>query len=132
VIYDFKCSVCGAIDVDVVLSINHTDDEHPQCCYGMPMDHYHTVPPQVLWTDPNIEAFRPVATENAPVISSMRQHREYMAKHDLVDANDLFTPPTAEEQKESIAKAQESIDAITPNPQQAEQLGKMGLDSIVD
>jgi hypothetical protein len=96
------------------------------------MRYYITTPPIVSWKDPMIDAFRPVATKNAPVISSMKEHREYMARNDLVDANDLYAPPSATEDREIQAEAQASIDAISPTAEQNQQLQESGLDSILE
>ena len=129
--YDFKCHECDKVSRDVILPITHRDGDRPECC-GEDMWYYITSPPQVLWKDPIIDPFRPVATPNAPVISSMREHREYMARNDLVDANDLYAPPTASEERVIQAEAQESIDAISPTAEQNQQLQESGLDSILE
>ena len=101
------------------------------CCDNL-MNYYITSAPMVMWKDPIIEPFKPVATANAPVISTMRQHRDYMDRNDLVDANELYTPPTHEDQMATNAEAQASIDAITPTAEQNQQLKESGLDSILD
>jgi hypothetical protein len=96
------------------------------------MNYYITSVPMVMWKDPIIEPFKPVATANAPVITTTRQHRDYMKRNDLVDANELFTPPTREEEMAAVAEAQESIAAITPTAEQKQQLKESGLDSILE
>jgi len=96
------------------------------------MNYYITSPPSVIWNDPIIEPFRPVATPDAPVISTMKEHREYMARNELVDANDSFAPPTAYEEKLVREEAQESIDAISGTAEQKEQLHEQGIDSIME
>jgi hypothetical protein len=96
------------------------------------MKYHITTPPMVHWKDPIIDAFRPIATKNAPVINSQRENREYMARHDLVDANDFGPPPTQKEQMEEAGKMQESINAISPTAEQAARLQADGLDTILD
>lgn len=130
-LYDFRCSKCDTIKEDVVLPITHRSSEKPRCC-NETMNYFISTVPMVMWKDPNIEPFRAVGTKDAPIISSMKENREYMARNGLVDANDLYDPPTQAQQQEAIAEAQASIDAITPNAQQAEQIKKMGLDTIVE
>ena len=130
-IYDFKCSACQKIDVDVSLPISHVKGDLPSCC-GHKMNYYITSPPSVIWKDPTIDAFRPIATPNAPLITSTKQNREYMARNDLVDANDHFAPPTHKEQMLAREEARESIEAISGNTQQKEQLHEQGIDSIID
>ena len=130
-IYDFKCSTCKHIDVDVMLPMNHLKGDIPSCC-GKKMNYYITSPPGVIWRDPNIEAFRHVATKDSPLITTTKQNREYMARNNLVDANDHFAPPTEKEQKLAREEAQESIDAIAGTAQQKEQLREQGIDSIIN
>jgi len=129
--YDFRCPTCEKVVKDMILPITHRTGDTPECC-GETMRYYITAPPTILWKDPMIDAFRPVATKNAPVISSMKEHREYMARNDLVDANDLYDPPSATEEKRIQAEAQESIDAISPTAEQNQQLQESGLDSILE
>ncbi len=131
-VYDFKCPKCSAILKDMPLSIRHKDDEHPACYQcGELMTHYITTPPMVYWRDPNIDAFRHIALPKAPLVNNMKEHRELMARHDVVDANDLVKPPTIQEERATRAESQESIDAISPTVKQAAQLQEMGLDSIL-
>lgn len=130
-IYDFKCKECDHVEENVIMPITHHSNDRPVCC-GTLMEYYITSVPMVMWTDPIIEPFKPIATKDAPVINSMRQHREYMKRNDLVDANDLYAPPTHTEQQRAREEAKESIDAITPTAEQNEQLKRSGLDSILD
>jgi hypothetical protein len=117
--------------IDVIMSIGHVKGDIPKCC-GETMSYHITSVPMVLWTDPIIEPFKPIATKDAPVITTTKQNREYMARNHLVDANDLFEPPTREEELETNRKAQESISSITPTAEQNQQLKEIGLDSIID
>ena len=127
-IYDFKCHKCDRIREDVTLPISHRSSERPMCCDTL-MNYYITSAPQVVWKDPQIEPFRFRAVKGAPIVTSTRQRRDIMERNDLIDANDLYDPPSQTEQMRENAKMQESINAITPDAQQAEQLQEMGLDS---
>ena len=129
--YDFKCHECDKVSRDVILPITHRAGDLPECC-GEDMRYYITTPPSVVWKDPNIDAFRHVGIAGQPVVSSMKEHRECLARNDMVDANDLFDPPSVAEQKRSQAEAQESIDSITPTAEQSKQLQVDGLDSILE
>lgn len=130
-IYDFKCTTCDEVIRDVSLPITHQKEDLPVHC-GKKVNYFITSPPSVIWNDPIIEPFRPVATPDAPMITTMKAHREYMARNDLVDANDTFAPPTAHEQKMAQEEIQESIDAISGTAEQKEQLSEQGIDSILE
>lgn len=130
-IYDFKCDECGQIQQNVIMPITHDYDDLPECC-NEKMDYYITRPPMVHWVDPVIEPFRAIATKDMPVISTTRENREYMARNNLVDANELGPPPTYEEQEKTAAEMQKSIDAITPTGQVADEMKKRGMLDIVD
>lgn len=125
-VYDFRCMKCDTMEEDVILPITHTKGEIPRCCGGR-MNYHIGKPPMVVWRDPNIEPFRAVGTKDAPVITSARQNREYMARNNLVDANDLYEPPSQDSEMREIAEGQAAIDAITPNATQAEQMEASGL-----
>ena len=106
-------------------------DEKPQCC-DEAMNYHITTPPLVHWVDPVIEPFRAIATKDMPVITTTKQNREYMARHDLLDANEVIEKvPSHEEQKETHAKVMESIDAITPDAELAQKMSEQGLDNIL-
>jgi hypothetical protein len=132
-IYDFKCGSCGTIKSDVILSITHTPEDRPKCapcdCY---YDYYITSVPMVMWTDPIIEPFRTLAGKKPEVISTTRQRREFMARNDLVDANERYSAPTIQEERAEIAEKQATIDAITPTPEQSLQLKAAQIDSILE
>jgi hypothetical protein len=126
-IYDFKCSVCGAIQVDVVLSIHHTDEDHPKCCFGEPMADYHTQAPYVAWEDQQLLDGGFKANHDGTVITSHRQNREYMKKHGLENAMDVYEKPTYESEQQERAEAQAAIDQITPDEQALHQLKSDGV-----
>ena len=128
--YDFRCSECGEMRQNVLLRITHDDCDKPHCC-DKPMDYHITTPPLVHWVDPVIEPFRAVATKDMPVISTTRQNREYMKRHDLVDANEIAKPPTKEEHAKTKKAIKKSIEAITPSKEVAGRMAEKGLDSII-
>ena len=126
--YDFKCKKCGQIDENIIMPITHQKEDLPWHC-GERMQYHITQAPMVSWTDPVIEPFRnPAAKRNDKdaVITSQKQRREFMAKNNLVDAND-FKPPTHEEQAETHAKVVKTIEDVTPTKQQAEQMKSDGI-----
>lgn len=129
--YDFQCAKCQSVEKNIVLPITHLDSQIPVCCDST-MGYYITQAPMVVWKDPQIEPFKPTATPNAPLISTTKQRREYMARNHLLDANEVFEPPSHQAQRAAVAKMTETIDAITPTAQQQEQLQVMGLDSPND
>jgi hypothetical protein len=124
--YDFKCRRCGFLRENVLLRITHDDADKP-CCCGDAMEYHISTPPLVHWVDPQIEAFRAVGVPGKPVVTSTRQNRELMARHDLVDANDLGPAPTYQDDLETNKKVQESIKAISPTAEQRDKMAKQGL-----
>ena len=131
--YDFKCKICDKIIEDQILRITHTPDQIPVCC-DQPMGYRITQPPLVHWHDPVIEPFRNPAAKRGDkdeIIQTTRQRKEFMAKNDLVDANDI-KPPSHEEQKEVQKEVARSIAAISPDDKARSGMEKQGLLSIVD
>jgi hypothetical protein len=128
--YDFKCPTCDELLLNQVLRITHTIYDLPTCC-NSPMGYHITSVPMVHWKDPNIEPFRSVATKDRPIISTSRERREYMAKNDLLDANEVCEPPSQAEVKMKRQEIKESIEAITPSGAVKEDLTKRGLMDIV-
>jgi hypothetical protein len=129
-LYDFKCTSCDKIVENELLRISHTDDQLPTCC-NQTMGYYITQPPLIVWTDPNIEPFRSHATSDRPVITTSKERREYMARNELVDANESGPPPTKAEEKAVRDEIQESIDSITPNGEIEKDMRNQGLLDIV-
>jgi hypothetical protein len=129
--YDFKCERCETVIQNKVLRISHTPEDLPSCC-DRSMGYHITQPPLVHWVDPVIEPFRAIATKDRPVISSMKENREYMARNDLVDANELGPPPTQTEQMGKAAEMQKSIDAISPSGELKKDMSSQGLLDIVE
>jgi len=129
--YDFQCSECKRVLENQFLRITHLPDELPFCC-DQTMNYYITQPPLIHWVDPNIDAFRAIATKDRPIIRSKRENREYMARHDLIDANELGPPPTHEETQKTVADMQASIDAITPTGNMKKELKQQGILDVVE
>ena len=113
-IYDFKCADCGRMETDVFLSINHAPGERPTCC-GKTMPQHFTKAPTVHWRDYDLPdgGFRSYSTPDKPVITSLKQNRDYMERNNLIDANEVFKPPTQEEQFETHKEVMESIEKIS-------------------
>lgn len=124
--YDFKCGICEREQLNVLLRITHDDADKPNCC-DQPMGYHITTPPMVHWKDPLIEPFRAVGVPGKPVVTSTKQNRELMARHDLVDANDLGPPPTHLDDLKVQSEVRESIAAITPDAETSDKMAKQGL-----
>lgn len=127
--YDFQCGVCKHEKHNVLLRITHDEDDRPQCC-DHPMEYLITKPPSVHWIDPVIEPFRHIATPDKPVITTTRQNREYMKRHNLVDMNDV-KPPSDAEHERTLREANESIAKITPSKEVSDKMRDQGLTDIV-
>jgi hypothetical protein len=125
--YDFRCRQCADGVDDVILSINHDKTDRPYCyaCEQF-MEQHFTVPPTIHWKDPQIEPFRAVGIPGQPVVTSTRQNRELMARHDLVDANDI-KPPTHKDDIDNQRAVEESIKAITPDAKVSDKMAQQGL-----
>jgi hypothetical protein len=128
--YDFKCKKCETYELDVHLRITHTERALPMHC-NEPMGYFITSPPMVVWNDPVIEPFRSMATRDKPIISSMKEKREYMARNDLVDANELGPPPSLSDTAKAQAEVQQSIDAMKPTGQLKEEMKRQNLLDVI-
>ena len=122
-VYDFKCGFCGDVRKDVVLPMTHTQNDRPACC-GFRMDVFITAAPMVHWKHYEFEngGFKTISAKRGEneVITTHRQHENYLKKHDLRVAE--APPPTVEQDARTRAEIQASIDAITPSPEVARQL----------
>lgn len=95
---------------------------------------YFTVPPQIHWKHYELEngGFIAHGVAGRPVITSLRQRRELMARHDLADANDFGRPQSKAEQMEFHNNViMPTIDAITPPKEVLADMKQQGLDDIV-
>jgi hypothetical protein len=131
-VYDFKCGGCGQVHENIILPMTHEDWEHPACydC-GEITEHYYTTVPMVMWRDGDLPDGGFVAGKEKKRISTKKERREFMAENDLVDSNDLFTPPTNEEQMDTHADVMKSVSAITPDADQKKQMKDDGILDIV-
>lgn len=130
-LYDFKCKECDSLIVNKQLRISHIKSELPTCCDTI-MGYHITTPPSVVWNDPVIEPFRSIATADRPIIHTAKERREYMARHDLVDSNELGPPPTLADTAKAQAETQASVDAINPTGQLKEEMKRQNLLDVVD
>ena len=126
-IYDFRCKVCGAVAMDVILSIHHTDDDHPKCCYSLPMADYHTQAPYVPWEDQQLldGGFR--ANHDGTVITTHNHNKEYIKRPGLRLAMDDYEKPTLASEARERADSQAAIDNITPTDTEMRQLKSDGI-----
>jgi len=131
-IFDFKCPECGDVLEDVMLSCMHEDDEHPACyTCGEFMNHYITKAPWGYVTDTEFPVpFK--AGAKGEIITGAKQRREFMARNDLLDANEVMTPPTKNEEAIAHKKISKSIADITPTAKQKEELKSVGIGDIVN
>ena len=131
-IYDFKCPECDTVCRDVVLPMMHEDDEHPHChnC-DAETHHYITKTPMMFMRDVDY-AVPFQAGKKKEVITGSRQRKEFMARNNLMDANEIMEKPTHEEQQKTIHEVNESIAAITPTKRQKEEMKASGLGDIVE
>ena len=125
-IYDFRCRTCGEIREDVILSIHHTDDDHPACC-GASMTDHHTQAPYVAWEDQQLldGGFR--ANHDGTVITSKKQNKNYMKQHGLQNAMDVYEKPTLASEARERAASQAAIEGITPSTTELRQLKNDGI-----
>jgi hypothetical protein len=132
-IYDFRCKKCNSVVLDKHLPIAHLPMDLPLCC-NEHMTYYITKAPMVHWKDYDLPGggFIPTSTRNAPPITTLKQNQEYMKRNNLIDANQLFKPPTQSEESKERATMQATIDQITPNEKQKAQLKSDGILDIVD
>jgi hypothetical protein len=132
-IYDFICQHCNKVDENVYLKISHEDWEHPYCC-GREMQHHITKAPSVRWKDAMLldGGFIAHSMPGKPVITSQKQNREMMKRHNLVDANDLGPPPTKADQMEQHHKDQAQMAEFEPPEHVKQEMKRQGLDSIVE
>lgn len=132
-LYDFKCSECGEVVENIILPMTHADEDHPYCyrCHQY-LEHFITAAPMVHWKDYDLPDGGFKAGKDGTVITTRKQNREYMKRHDLLDANEHIKPPTREEWQKEHAKAIESVQAITPTPKQKMELERVGISDIVD
>jgi hypothetical protein len=125
-IFDFKCTKCERIELDAYMPFEHEESDHPVCCDGYMQKHFTTVP-VIHWKDYQLPDGGFKAAHDGTVITSRKQNLEYMKRHGLQDANEVYTPPTKHEQMREHEKTLETIAAITPDEKQMHQLKSDGI-----
>ena len=132
-IYDFKCKKCGHITEDVVMPMTHEKDDLPWHCEER-MSYHITSAPMVHWKDYDLPdgGFIAHSHPDRPVITSVKQNKDFMERNNLLDANEVFKPPTREEDQAIVAEMQGSIDAISPTEAQRRQMKDDGILDIVE
>lgn len=91
--YDFQCDTCGVI-TEAYLRVSQLENDRPSCCGQMTRQVI--LRPPMGYVRPDTHYKCPVTNEG---VTSQRQRRNIMAKHDLIDANDM-TPDFAKRQEE--------------------------------
>lgn len=86
--YEYKCLQCG-VHQDVYCKIADKDKRHPQCCNDKMQQVIH-----VPYVQPDITPYRAAAIDKktgvAPMITSRREHNDFLARNDYVCiGNDL-------------------------------------------
>jgi hypothetical protein len=119
-LFDFQCPNCKEIKKNVFLPLDHDEDDHPECC-RMLMRKFWTKMPLAYDRDYTLEEpFR--AAHDGTVITTRKENREYMKRHSLLDANEVYEKPTFESEARERAESQAAIDAITPTHEEMAML----------
>ena len=129
-IYDFRCHKCNTIKKDVIFPITHLKSQLPSCC-DETMAYFITTVPTVMWKDGDLPDGSFIAGKERERITTRKDRREFMARNDLVDSNDIIKPPTHEEQMDTHADVLKSVNAITPDSDQKQQMKDDGILDIV-
>jgi hypothetical protein len=126
-IFDMICQKCKTVETDVYLPFNHAPGDHPMCC-GERMSKHWTSMPMAYDRDYTLEEpFR--AAHDGTVITTRKENREYMKRHGLLDANEVYEKPTPESEARERAESQAAIDAITPT---REEMARLRDANVVD
>lgn len=94
------------------------------------VDHI-TSAPMVTWTDGDLPDGAFKAGKDGEIIETKRQRREYMARNNLVDSNELGPPPTPEDQIQHNVEAQKTLEQFNPSEEQMADLKKSGILDIL-
>lgn len=130
-IFDFKCKTCGRIETDVYMKFEHLPADHPVCCGGNMAKHFTSVP-MVHWKDYDLPDGGFKAAHDGTVITTRKQNLEYMERHGLQDANEVYEKPTYESEQRERAEAQAAIDQITPTDHQMDRMKNDGTLDILE
>ena len=124
-LFDMRCSNCGEVKKNVFLPLDHTEEDHPECC-RMLMRKYWTKMPLAYDRDYTLE--QPfAAAHDGTVITTRKENRDYMRRHGLLDANEVYEKPTYQSEQRERAEGQAAIDAITPSEDDMMMLKDVGI-----
>ena len=79
------------------------------------MRKYFSTVPMVHWKDYDLPDGGFKAAHDGTLITTRKQNLEYMERHGLQDANEVYEKPTFESEQMERAESQAAIDAITPS-----------------
>lgn len=133
-IYDFKCTTCKKMIMNKVLPITHVPTDLPMCC-DRRMGYHITKAPMVHYKDYQLPdgGFKAHGVVGAPVVTSMKQRKDMMDRHGLIDANEFGPPPTMEDQiKHNEEVVQPSVAEVSLTNDQKDRMRYDGLGDIVD
>lgn len=120
-IYTYECTACRRTQEKVRRVANRRDPVDCDC--GAPAK-LKITPVAVNTAGCTFDSFQAHGIAGRPVITSERQRKEMMARHELLDARDVIEPPTVEEEAAQRAEAAASIKAI-------EKMDGMNIPDIV-
>lgn len=109
-IYTYQCTECGARQ-EKSRKVAHRHASVTCDCGGYA--NLAITPVAINTSGCTFDAFQAHGVAGRPVVTNERQRKEMMAKHDLLDANETFTPPTHAEQKREHENAVESATSIS-------------------
>lgn len=110
--YNYKCAVCSAC-VEEYRKIPERDNKI--VCCGEEMKRQMDAP----FVIPDISAYHAVAidkeTGKRPVITSRKQHKEFLARNDYVELGNEFRPPKRDEGELSLSLSSKKMDELGLN-----------------
>lgn len=125
-IFDFKCQNCKRMETDVFVPFHHDKADHPACC-SQRMEKVFLTFPQVHWKDYDLPDGGFKAAHDGTVITTRKQNLDYMKKHGLQDANEVYSVPTFGEERKLREQSQAAIDNITPTNDEMQMLKESGI-----
>ena len=124
-IFDFRCMKCNRVETDVFMTFEHAPGDHPMCC-GENMRKHFTSVPMVHWKDYDLPDGGFKAAHDGTHITSRKQNLEYMKRHGLQDANEVYEKPTYASEQAERAQSQAAIDQITPSDDMMDRMASDG------
>jgi len=125
-IFDFKCMQCERLELDVYMKFEHGAQDHPLCCNERMSKHFTSVP-MIHWKDYDLPDGGFKAAHDGTQITTRKQNLEYMSRHGLQDANEVYSKPTLESERMERRDSQAAIDQITPTDQEMHELKDIGI-----